>query len=38
MLRSYSAADVHAALGYPELIEALRQAASTRRAASWSGT
>jgi ornithine cyclodeaminase len=26
MLRSYSAADVHAALGYPELIEALRQA------------
>ena len=26
MLRSYSAADVHAALGYPELIEALRAA------------
>jgi ornithine cyclodeaminase/alanine dehydrogenase-like protein (mu-crystallin family) len=26
MLRSYSAADVHAALGYPELIEALREA------------
>lgn len=26
MLRSYSAAEVHAALGYPELIEALREA------------
>jgi len=26
MLRSYSAAEVHAALGYPELIEALRAA------------
>jgi ornithine cyclodeaminase len=26
MLRSYSAADVHAALGYPRLIEALREA------------
>jgi ornithine cyclodeaminase/alanine dehydrogenase-like protein (mu-crystallin family) len=26
MLRSYSAAEVHSALGYPELIEALREA------------
>ncbi|EJN13902.1 hypothetical protein PMI42_02535, partial [Bradyrhizobium sp. YR681] len=26
MLRSYSAADVHAALAFPKLIEALREA------------